>query len=133
MSIFLNAREWLEAHLSHPGQIGDFASEILNTWLPGDEIEECEEIIEAREAADAAEDKLAHLENPLTSSRFASEFVTTGHDETGDELRKFLDYVTEQDEQLQEIREVLERGGVLAAHGTDINLAVLLAMFVPPA
>lgn len=128
----LNAREWLEALRVANGPEADFAAKILDTWCPFDEVEEHETVKEARKAADAAESALAQLEEPLQDSLFALEFVTTGHDKTSDELQAFLEHVTDQDEQLEAVRQVLVNGGVLRERDDHPALAGVVAMFVPP-
>lgn len=100
----LNAREWLEALRAANGPEADFAAEILDTWCPEDEIEGSSKVLEAREAADAAEDALCQIEKQ----------------------------VADQDAQLEAVRQVLIDGGVLRERDGLDDLAGVIAMFVPP-
>jgi hypothetical protein len=129
----LNAQEWLEAVRLTSGPEADFAAEIADTWLTADQIDECAEISEARDAADKAESELSAIEDALTESPLAAEFITTGHDGTDDDIRKFHEFAQEMSDQLDAIRVVLIDGGVLDPRDLSSNLAAILTMFVPPA
>lgn len=133
MQYYLNAREWLETQRLRTDRVGDFAAEIADRWIPDDEIDECQEIRDAREEADQAEAKLAAIECAIDGSPLAREYVTTGTPLTGSELKHFLNEVQDMEIALREIRKVLERCGVLAAGDEEADLAAILVMFVPPA
>lgn len=128
----LNAREWLEALRAANGPEADFAAEILDTWCTEDEIEEHDLVKEAQRTATQAEDDLSDFEEELASSRFASEFIAVGSGTAREEFAKFLEYVADQDEQLEAVRQVLVNGGILRERDDHPALAGIVAMFVPP-
>lgn len=130
---YLNAKEWIWDLGLRSGPEADFAAEIAHKWIPIDEIEECDEVKEARSAADKAEGELGAIEDALIENPLAAEFITTGHDNTDDEIRKFHDFAQEMSDQLDAIRVVLIDGGVLDPRDLSSNLAAILTMFVPPA
>lgn len=133
MNYYLNATEWLEARRLRTDRVADFAAEVLDEWLPADEIENCAEVLEARQAADKAEGELKALEDALSEGALIKEFVTVGHENTDDEIRKFIVFAEDQEQQLEAIRDALVEGGVLAKDDTTSDLAGIIVMFVPPA
>lgn len=132
MHYYLNAREWLEAQRLRTDRVSDFAAEVLDEWLTWDEVEECQPMLEARKAADKAEAELKAIEDALSEGQLIREFVAIGHEDTDDDIRKFVVFAEDQERQLEAIRQVLKDGGMLGPTDTESDLAAIIAMFVPP-
>lgn len=130
MNHYLTAREWLEATRLRTDRIADFAAEILDEWIDEADLEEHPEILAARKDADKAEGELEALEDALSESPLAREFITTGHEDTDDEIRKFVEFAENQERQLEAIRDLLVDAGVLKSGDIETDLASVLAMFV---